>query len=45
MGDSGFDFLDFYLEDPEFRVLWGGYREIENVGRFRVFIRTEGQRP
>ena len=41
MGDSGFDFLDFYLEEPEFRVLWGSYREIENVGRFRVFIRMK----
>lgn len=34
-----FDFLSFYLEDPEFRAIWGNYEELENELRdFRSFV-------
>ena len=34
-----FDFLEFYLEAPEFRAIWDNYEEFENgLSRFRTFI-------
>ena len=43
-GPSDFDFLAFYLEDPRFRRLWAGYREVKSLGQYRLFVLT-GQAP
>ena len=33
--------LDFYLEDPAFQVEWANYKEIQKIGKFRVFKRKK----
>ncbi len=36
-----FDILSFYLEEPRIREIWSHYRELDQVGGFRVFLRRE----
>jgi len=38
-----FDVLSFFLEDPEFAVLWKAYVESERIGDTRVFVMKEQQ--
>lgn len=45
MGDSRFDFLAFYLEDPIVRSLWSAYAEAPSIGRFRIFLRRDAVQP
>jgi len=40
IGASNFDFLAFYKEDPQFRAEWNSYREIEQIGPYRQFVRV-----
>jgi len=39
-GPGNFDFLAFYKEDPQFRAEWNSYREIEQIGPYRQFVRV-----
>ncbi len=39
IGELEFDILAFYLEDPEIRARFDGYRELKPLGGIRVFVR------
>jgi hypothetical protein len=42
IGTLPFDFLAFYLEDPQIRAVWRNYHEAASVDGYRVFLRQEG---
>jgi hypothetical protein len=35
-----FNILDFYLEEQEFRDVWGQYKKVKDIGRIRVYERA-----
>jgi hypothetical protein len=39
INDLPFDFLEFYLGDPEIRRIWREYAEMPSIAGFRVFVR------
>jgi hypothetical protein len=41
IGRAKFDFLEFYLEDPKFRAVWSGYKQVQAPPRgFALYVRV-----
>ena len=46
IGESDFDFLEFYREDPAFDAIWASYREIGGAPEdYRAFVRRQETAP
>ena len=42
IGQTKFDFLKFYLEDPAFAQAWAGYREVDaGIAGFDAYVRKQ----